>query len=148
MKIKIKPEWAELIGFNEADFEIAYWRKCWHFRADVLEYFDATDDDEFRFPMVIEDFDGINKIISKHIVNKTAEMIWDKKEMKSIHKSNRRFLQDCILLNTYGGDIAVAKYVIDVNIDEGFDKAKGEILKDLDLDEIIESIEFYFYDSY
>lgn len=152
MRIKISPAWVEMLGFDEAIFEIAYWRKCWNFRGDVLDFF-GGDVDAYDYPMTIEDFAGINEIISKHISEKTSEIIWDSKEMKKIHKANRKVLKDCLLLAKYGGEIAVASYLIDLTAESGYgeEKKKAEALKTLDtvfLGQAINSIEYYFYDSY
>ena len=147
MKVKIKSEWAEILGIKESKFEIAYWRKCWNFRNDVMAFFDSSSE-EYAYPMVVDDLEGIEKIISKQIANKTTEIIWDKKETKSIHKANRRMIRDCMLLNTYGGEMAMVKYVISQNIIGNYNKGEAEILLSVDLDEVIEDVELYFYDSY
>lgn len=44
MKLIIKPEWADILGYKEASFEIAYWRKCWNFRSDILNFLDTDED--------------------------------------------------------------------------------------------------------
>jgi hypothetical protein len=119
----------------------------WNFRNDVIEYFDSSSE-EYAYPMTVDDLDGIDKIISKQIENKVSEMIWDKKETKSIHKANRKMIRNCILLNTYGGEMTMVKYVINQNILSNCHKVGEEILMDVDLNEVVEDVEFYFYDSY
>lgn len=147
MKVKIKAEWAEILGIKESEFEIAYWRKCWNFRNDVMEYFDSSSE-EYAYPMTMDDLEGIEKIISEQIDNKVSETIWDKKETKSIHKANRRMIRDCMLLNAYGGEMAMVKYVISQNIIGNYNKIEAEALMDVDLNEVVEDVELYFYDSY
>lgn len=147
MKVKIKAEWAEIIGIKESEFEIAYWRKCWNFRNDVMEYFDSSSE-EYAYPMIMDDLENIEKIISEQIDNKVSETIWDKKETKSIHKVNRKMIRNCMLLNTYGGKTAMVKYVISQNIIGNYNKIEAEALMGVDLDEVVEDVEFYFYDSY
>lgn len=147
MKVKIKAEWVETLGIKESEFEIAYWRKCWNFRNDVMAYFDSSSE-EYAYPMTVDDLDGIDRIISEQIENKVSEMIWDKKETKSIHKANRKMIRNCMLLNTYGGEMAMVKYVISQNIIGNYNKIEAEALIDVDLDEVVEDVEFYFYDSY
>ena len=119
MKVKIKAEWVETLGIKESEFEIAYWRKCWNFRNDVMAYFDSSSE-EYAYPMTVDDLDGIDRIISEQIENKVSEMIWDKKETKSIHKANRKMIRNCMLLNTYGGEMAMVKY-------DGFDMMGGQL---------------------
>lgn len=70
---------------RDEDVEIAYFRKCWGIRNEILEKLHVKDD-EYKIPVEKEDIIPIVKILMKYLdreyYDENADSIWEYDEYK------------------------------------------------------------------
>lgn len=67
----------------EIEIEIAYWRKCWGIRNDIMAKLHAKDED-YKIPLDVEDIPAIERILIKYLSKEywddNADSIWEFEE--------------------------------------------------------------------
>lgn len=70
---------------RDEDVEIAYFRKCWGIRGEIIRLLHVKDD-EYKIPVEKEDIIPIVKILMKHLdreyYDENADSIWEYDEYK------------------------------------------------------------------
>ena len=75
------------------DLEVAYWRKCWNVRAEILSYLQA-DDDEYEWTLGLMDLQDICKILKKLYTKANwdeSQSIWSWDEIKKNYPANLKY---------------------------------------------------------
>lgn len=123
--------------------ELCYWRKCWNFRDAIFHTIKIEDGEYYSEPLNLEKLQEIDAVLTGFIKDPGPEQIWEAKTVKKIHKSNRKLLRKLILLLKYADTAAIFRFLCAEA--EWYDTDATAYINKPD---IIESIEFYFYDSY
>ena len=79
----------------DTDFEVAYWRKCWNVRADILWLTNGWRHDQSYTVLDKDDIYHIIKLLKSYNKNTwdKSETIWSWKEHKKINKRHIRNLK-------------------------------------------------------
>lgn len=75
----------EFIERYKTDFELAYWRKCWNIRNEILSCLGGRFSDEYEFPVTIDDIDPIITILQTYNEDNwqdSGSCIWTFEEMQ------------------------------------------------------------------
>ena len=80
------PSWVKLPwDLIDEDIEIAYFRKCWGIRGEIIRLLHVKDD-EYKIPVEKEDIIPIVKILMKYLdreyYDENADSIWEYDEYK------------------------------------------------------------------
>ena len=80
------PSWVKLPwDWRDKDVEIAYFRKCWGIRGEIIRLLHVKDD-EYKLPVEKEDIIPIVKILMKYLdreyYDENADSIWEYDEYK------------------------------------------------------------------
>ena len=59
------------------DFEIAYWRKCWGLRNDILTLIGKRWSDGWRFALSKDEIDDIIKLLQSYTADTWEDSIWE-----------------------------------------------------------------------
>ena len=77
----------EFIERYKTDFELAYWRKCWNIRNEILNYLGGRFSDAYEFPVTIDDIDPIIQILQSYNEDNwtdSGSCIWTFEEMQPV----------------------------------------------------------------
>ena len=112
-KIKEIPNFLKIEVYGNGDVEIAYWRKCWGIRNDIITKLHLSDTD-YSYKLDIEDIAAIIKLLSKYFSQdyweENADSIWEFDEYFDNmlqNMLNLKWLENYMILNP---DIKVEFY--------------------------------------
>ena len=97
------PSWVELPwDLKDKDIEIAYFRKCWGIRNEILAKLHCIKDNDSRTPVESEDILPIVKILMQYLdkeyYDDNADSIW---EYEEAYGNIQRSIINLIWLKTY-----------------------------------------------